>query len=153
MSTDQTQTFESWWAGRFGEVLELTGDPDADATCRIAKIAAGEAWTRAMAQLRDILPVPAPGSPMEKYLPDAMATSDAIPAYVTAWVTALVQDSAQYQWLIDRLAGYDFNWNPSQVGANDGKHVAVFEVGPAFPCSRNISAAIAQQLAKVEAPK
>ena len=36
--------FEAWWAQAYGQILTLTGDADADATCRIAKIAARQAW-------------------------------------------------------------------------------------------------------------
>lgn len=38
----QREAFEAHWAEGIGKVLELTGDEEADATCRIAKIAANK---------------------------------------------------------------------------------------------------------------
>lgn len=40
----QREAFEAHWSEGLGKVLELTGDEEADATCRIAKIAAQQAW-------------------------------------------------------------------------------------------------------------
>lgn len=150
MTTEQTQPFECWWAGRFGQVLELTGDPDADASCRIAKITAVEAWAAALANVRDALPAPPKGSPLEGLFADAMANPGAVGAYVAASIESLATANSHYRWLVDRFAGYDFNWMPSQVGKDDGKHVAVFEVGPVFPCSRDIDSAIGATIGGTE---
>lgn len=39
--------FEKWWDETYGQILTLTGDEEADAACRIAKIAAMDAWRAA----------------------------------------------------------------------------------------------------------
>lgn len=54
----------------------------------------------------------------------------------------IVEDADRYRWLIKRLAGYDFNWMPSSECANDGKTVAVFDMGPGFRGGTNIGALI-----------
>ncbi|SCU73469.1 hypothetical protein CNECB9_1150013 [Cupriavidus necator] len=44
----EREAFQRWWDGSFGQVLELTGDEEADASCRIAKAAASQAWSAAL---------------------------------------------------------------------------------------------------------
>jgi hypothetical protein len=41
--------FEKWWDETYGQILVVTGDQDADAASRIAKIAAMDAWKTALA--------------------------------------------------------------------------------------------------------
>jgi hypothetical protein len=41
--------FEKWWDETYGQILVVTGDLDADSACRIAKIAAMDAWKTALA--------------------------------------------------------------------------------------------------------
>ena len=40
--------FEKWWDETYGQILEITGDSESDACCRIAKIAAMDAWKTAL---------------------------------------------------------------------------------------------------------
>ena len=50
--------FQKWWDETYGQILTITNDPDADASCRIAKIAAMDAWkaaTEALEAERDAL--------------------------------------------------------------------------------------------------
>jgi hypothetical protein len=53
------ESFEKFWADKYGEILAPTGDEDADAACRIAKCAASDAWGTALlsAAQRDSQPV------------------------------------------------------------------------------------------------
>lgn len=39
--------FQKWWDETYGQILVLTGDPEGDSACRIAKIAAMDAWKAA----------------------------------------------------------------------------------------------------------
>jgi hypothetical protein len=41
--------FEKWWDETYGQILVVTGDHEADAASRIAKIAAMDAWKTAAA--------------------------------------------------------------------------------------------------------
>lgn len=43
--------FQKWWDETYGQILTITNDPDADASCRIAKIAALDAWKAGIAAL------------------------------------------------------------------------------------------------------
>lgn len=48
-------TFDQWWEGStYSEIFELSGDPDGDATSRIAKIVAKDAWDAAVAALAKV---------------------------------------------------------------------------------------------------
>ncbi|CAL8476448.1 hypothetical protein [Caballeronia sp. S22] len=51
-------------------------------------------------------------------------------------------NAARYQWLKERFTGYDFDWMPSEPDADDGKSVAVFNVGREFRGGRDVTAAI-----------
>ena len=47
----EREAFNAWWSGSmYGQILEITGDTDADATSRIAKAAAFDAYRAALAQ-------------------------------------------------------------------------------------------------------
>jgi hypothetical protein len=72
------ESFEKFWADKYGEILAPTGDEDADAACRIAKCAASDAWGTALlsAAQRDSQPV---------------ASADA-------------RDAARYRWLRDKAS-------------------------------------------------
>ena len=52
------------------------------------------------------------------------------------------RDAERYRWLEARFTGYDFNWNAQSDDADDGKVVAVFNVGPGFRGGRDVTAAI-----------
>lgn len=43
--------FQKWWDETYGQILTITNDPDADASCRIAKITALDAWMAGRAAL------------------------------------------------------------------------------------------------------
>lgn len=57
------------------------------------------------------------------------------------------RDAERYRWLRERFTGYDFDWMSSEPDADDGKSVAVFNVGRDFRGGRDITAAIDAALA------
>jgi hypothetical protein len=63
------------------------------------------------------------------------------------------KDAVRYQWLSKRFTGYDFHWSPDPESQDEGKCVAVFNVGEEFRGSFDISKSIDDALDKGERGK